>query len=267
MVKRLVKSLLSGNILIPSYKRIIFLYHDVSDPGSAQYSELYSTPVLNFYEQVEWLSGHFDLVSLDEITRPGKSNRRLASITFDDGFYSVKETAMPFLHDRNIPFAVFVNRAAVENNCLTYLGADRQLFTRTYSRKVYLDREDVKELHRLGVIIGNHSSTHQVLSQCKDEADLRAEILDNKLYLESVIQDTIRHFSIPYGKKEHYNRQVLDVCYQTGHPFTYTTNPVYFDHFDLNAGQTVLPRISFTRAGKQDLLFCINRPRFKKINI
>ena len=154
------------------------------------------------------------------------AQQRLASITFDDGFLSVKEQALPYLDSKQIPFSVFVNSMAIKHNRLFY-GTGVPDINRTYDRKVFLDEGDVKELAAKGVVIGSHSSTHKDLAEC-DDASLKEEVLDNKLYIEGLTGAAVRHLALPFGKREHYNERVLNYCYSVGYDYVYTTNPSFF---------------------------------------
>ena len=257
---------LSQTVLAGAEKRFIFLYHDISDPGAAQYSPLYSTPVRDFHEQIEFLARNFQLVALPDIVSDNfKNTRRLASITFDDGFLSVREQAWPYLSARGIPFALFVNGSAVKNNYLSY-GPGHEGISRRYTEKVFLDADDVKVLDRQGVLVGSHSTTHRVLSECT-EAELNDEIVDNKIYLEELLHKEVRHMALPFGKREHYNASVLTCCRQAGHDFVYLTNPSFFVASTLTAKPLLLPRIGITNETIGELTFLINRPLVKTINI
>src|SRR6478672_3770982 len=120
-LKNAVTKIFSQKVIIPSSSRIIFVYHDVSAPDSPQYSELYSTETNKFKEQIDFIRENFEIVSLDEIvSRRENKGKRLAAITFDDGFLSVKETALPYLEAHKIPFTVFFNSTAIKENHLPY---------------------------------------------------------------------------------------------------------------------------------------------------
>ena len=96
--------------------RVIFVFHDLSDPNAPHHSPMYSTPPSIFERQVDWLARRFQLVSLDEIIDPEQRSdgRPLAAVTFDDGFRSVREIGHPILRERGIPYTVFLIRNAVE---------------------------------------------------------------------------------------------------------------------------------------------------------
>lgn len=263
VLRRVLTKGLSRRVLTGPRKRFVFLYHDISDARAPQYSPLYSTPVEKFKAQVELIARHFKLVSLEEVVADGADGRqRLASITFDDGFLSVKNEALPFLRARGIPFTVFVNSMAVKDNRLFY-GADVPSINRAYEGKVFLDEDDIRHLAAQGVAIGNHSSTHKVLAEC-DEVTLRAEVLDNKIYIEGLTGTAVKHLALPFGKREHYNEQVLNFCYSVGHDYVYSTNPTSFAAAN---GRRLIPRVAILNEGAEELLFMINRPLLKKIDI
>src|SRR5918911_3244123 len=129
LIKEGVTKVLSRRVLVKPARRFVFLHHDVSEPGEFHHSASYSTSVAAFREQIEFLARNFRLLPLDELLSPELDARRerCASLTFDDGFLSVKETAMPYLSAKGIPFAVFVNRMAVAENRLFNDSEDAKL--------------------------------------------------------------------------------------------------------------------------------------------
>ena len=59
--------------------------------------------------------------------------------------------------------------------------------------------EQVRELAGSGVTIGAHTVSHPILSSITEDV-ARAEILESKSYLESLIQDEIQVFAYPNGR-------------------------------------------------------------------
>lgn len=116
------RTLLRRNLILPFVRerRYVFVYHDVSEPDSPHHWPVYSTPFRTFVHQVAFLRSLFRLVPLAEIVAPssGRDRGHLAAIVFDDGFRSVLDRAHPHLASLGIPFAVFVNRSAIERNAL-----------------------------------------------------------------------------------------------------------------------------------------------------
>src|SRR5262245_51388758 len=65
--------------------------------------------VERFKQQMEYLVRHFDVVHLEDAfsTDSRRSERPLACVTFDDGFGSVYELALPILERLRIPATVY----------------------------------------------------------------------------------------------------------------------------------------------------------------
>jgi len=214
------------------------------------------------------LADRFQFVTLDEIvTDPAPSGGKpLAALTFDDGFRTVIERAMPILADRDVPFTLFANGNAVRDDRLDYLP-QYQAPGRSTPDRVYLDAAEIAEMVRSGVQIGSHATSHAPLIGLTDK-QLSDEISANKDYLEALAGRPVQHMALPYGKKHHYDRRALDRCFASGHRFVYSTNPCLFEARDVERySQDPIPRIGLTNQSKQELLFLLNRPMFRSIDI
>ncbi|KLN95757.1 polysaccharide deacetylase family protein [Moellerella wisconsensis] len=73
------------------------------------------------------------------------------------------------------------------------------------------------------VTIGAHSCTHQKLSTIKNDAELYYEINSCKSILENKLDINILHFAIPYGKRNDYDRRVINIALKCGYSYIYTT--------------------------------------------
>jgi peptidoglycan/xylan/chitin deacetylase (PgdA/CDA1 family) len=96
--------------------RVVAYHRVVPDFDSSVASSLPAmlTSAPTFERHLDWLGGHFDLVSLDDLERrPNGRRRRAAAITFDDGYLDVYENAVPLLVRKGIPAAMFVSSAFV----------------------------------------------------------------------------------------------------------------------------------------------------------
>lgn len=96
----------------------VFNYHEVTDtpsPFSVEHG-LNVTPS-QFGQHLDWIRRHYEVVGIDALL----ANRlpvRAAMVTFDDGFASTFEVALPLLHARRMPSIVFVNGAVVQGDLL-----------------------------------------------------------------------------------------------------------------------------------------------------
>ncbi len=263
-LKFAAKKLLSRKLLLSRSERVIFTYHDVSDPGAAQYSPSYSTPVDVFRRQIDFLAANFELLPLAELMAGGgRGPKPRAAISFDDGFRSVLDQAFPVLSGHRIPFTVFLNRRAIEANTLEY---SEEYERKQFKQRVYLDEAEVKRLALTGVGIGSHGSSHKVLSRCS-VAELDEEIFGNKRYLEALTGRKVDDLAIPYGKKRHYSSQVLDFAYAGLAGHVYSSNPIWFRELNFRARQLAVPRVSLLAESAAEIIFYLNRPFFRRINL
>ena len=265
LVKEPAKRALSTVLAMPRHKRVIFVYHDVSDLAAPHHTPNYSTTISAFRAQIDLLAHTFTFVPLDELVRPSGSSARLAALTFDDGFLSVKDEAMPLLHAKGIPFSIFLNRRAIEENRLSYGPAYPHL-DKVHDHKVFLDEDDVRALSAAGILVGNHSATHRALADL-DDGDLPGEVLDNKRYLEGLVGKEISHFAVPFGKRQHYDDRSLAYCFGSGHSYVYSTNPTFFDPRMLGDGPHLLPRIEVSREPTEKIFFLLNRPMLRPVDL
>jgi len=264
MIKWIGKKALSVARLSAAKNRYIFVYHDVSNTDAFQHHPLYSTTPEQFKRQIEGISRYVEWTTLDEVVNPENSKSNLASLTFDDGFYSVKEHAWPILRKLGIPFTVFINSQAAQEGKLS--AAPEYPSLNPDGEKIYMDSEDIKEIFNQGITIGNHSKSHPILSDCSPE-DLESEIVESKAWIEKTLEDDIRHFALPFGKKRHFNSQVIDKCLSSGHSKVYSNNPSHFDSSHLNHPENPIPRIAILQESVSEILFYINRSHFKKIDL
>ncbi len=65
------------------------------------------------HQQLESLKRHFRFVPVDEFLH-ARSLSRVAAVTWDDGYKSVIDTALPVFEALDIPFTVFVNTRPLE---------------------------------------------------------------------------------------------------------------------------------------------------------
>lgn len=304
--------IVSRNIILPFTKdiRYIFLFHDVSPSSAVHNHSVYSTNFNIFQRNVEWIQSNFKIVGLNNLTDENYQDvesHNLAAIVFDDGFSSILEHVFPFFNKKQIPFTIFANQTAIEENWLwcsnlliaikennlNYLSriyehfvtnnefsfadfiadpvtnlSDNKLLNDDYSvffetsftnQKVYLDESDIKFLYSKGVIIGNHTKTHKHLSTCSNNI-IKEEIVENKLYLERLLETEIEHFAIPFGFHTTYNDYAINMAKET-HKFVYDTEK---NRLRLSE-QKLVPRIGLTNEAISTLVSYVNYPIIRNI--
>lgn len=90
----------------------ILLHHASFRHPPASEERLHNVQPEVLHDQLRWLGRRLRFVPVDELARePGR--RGAAAITFDDGYRSVLDEALPVLDDLRIPATVFVNGATL----------------------------------------------------------------------------------------------------------------------------------------------------------
>lgn len=96
----------------------VALYHHITDHSSSLVDQLaLSTPSDVFEAHVRKLARDYEVVSLDAVLSGGLPRRALL-ITFDDGYRSVAEVALPILRRLGLPSVFFVTGACLERDSL-----------------------------------------------------------------------------------------------------------------------------------------------------
>jgi peptidoglycan/xylan/chitin deacetylase (PgdA/CDA1 family) len=144
-----------------------------------------------------------------------------AAVTFDDGFQSVVENAVPELTKRGIPFTVFV-----PSGCL---GA-RPSWIRDPRHPAWDERiVTTSELRALAALplatVGSHSITHPNL-RALDATCVRRELAQSRLQLQSAAGAAIEVFSFPHGA---YSPGLLTEARRAGYRRVFTIEPLVVD--------------------------------------
>ncbi len=118
---------LTGSKARPSLRAV--LYHHITNRVSSVVDRLaVSTPLAVFEAHMRKLARDYDVVSLDTVLS-GKLPPRALLITFDDGYRSFVESALPVLRRLGLPSLLFLTGACLDpgtlplDNLLSYLCA------------------------------------------------------------------------------------------------------------------------------------------------
>jgi len=197
-----------------SASHIVYLmYHELelenrklcqSEPGYVRYILSLDT----FRSQMEWLkTNNWHGLDVTEALRyPAGKN---VCITFDDGCETDLIAAAPILREFGFSATFYLTAG--------FLGTPG-----------YLTANQARELDKLGFQIGCHSMTHPYLSDLPDP-ELKREIVDAKLQIETILGHTIEHFSCPGGR---YDQRTLQMARTAG--FASVTNSQFYS----NSSQT-----------------------------
>jgi len=159
-------------------KTPILMYHRFSESEGGT-----STSARCFSEQVDYLNGHYELVSLSALAgylNKGKRvPRGLAVITIDDGYRDCYDIAFPILRQRNIPATLFVVTGFLDQT--TWLWTDKVRYlisraagslleTRIGDRVLRINLDG--KVSRLSIAAGVNSELKAIDDESKDAAIL-----------------------------------------------------------------------------------------------
>ena len=199
---------------------VVLCYHAIG------YSDwAFSVAPAEFASQINFLSRHFTIVSLSDLSsRPNHTSRPRVAITFDDGYQSVYRYARPLFARLGLSATVF----ALEN----------PIGTSTFPRLPLLRIAQMQALTKSGWAIGYHTSTHPDLTKV-NPSRLHAEIVTGKTRLESQLGSRLRFMAFPFGQ---YNKSVIAIAQQhfvrlltaNGGPASSTSHPRLIDRVTIS---------------------------------
>jgi peptidoglycan/xylan/chitin deacetylase (PgdA/CDA1 family) len=120
-------------------------------------------------------------------------NRRQVAVTFDDGYHSVLENALPILAERRIPATLFVPTQHLGKSA-GWITDDRH----RDARERILTADELRHMRDAGALIGSHGVTHRPLTQLS-EPEVLAELSESRRQLTEILGQDVNLFALPYG--------------------------------------------------------------------
>jgi peptidoglycan/xylan/chitin deacetylase (PgdA/CDA1 family) len=170
----------------------------------------------NFAWQMEELARLARPVRVGASEIPVNGHRLYAMVTFDDGFRSVAENALPELARRGIPAALFVPAGS--------LGASPPWLAGSHhpdAGERVLAAEELRALPADLVEVGSHSLDHVRLPRLGD-SEIRRQLVESRERLESVLGRPVTLFSAPHGDCD---ERLLGLAQQAGYTRVFTITP------------------------------------------
>lgn len=210
---------------------LVVCYHNVVRENIGSGFRGTHLPFASFSRQIQWLAGHYDVVSLDEIGRrleARKSLKHLAAITFDDGYAGVFEHAWPLLRGMGLPATVFIPTGLMNRDVGFWWDhpsvsgatsdADRQrmlfelrgdadaIAAACFDKSLPVvpathrpvDWATVARAATEGLALGVHTTTHRNLARLTD-GELDGELVESRDRLERETGVRSNTFAYPYG--------------------------------------------------------------------
>jgi peptidoglycan/xylan/chitin deacetylase (PgdA/CDA1 family) len=144
------------------------------------------------------------------------SPTHFCAVTFDDGFVSVLENALPELELRNIPATFFIPTGSLGEPPGWVKAGSPACHQRVLSAEQLAGLRD----HQL-LAIGSHSISHPNFLKL-DPAQARRELEHSKAQLEAILGHQVGLFSFPHGECD---AQTIALARATGYDRVFTINP------------------------------------------
>jgi len=189
----------------------VFVLHRVLDGKTLSFTDIDLTTLRHILSKIE-----FTFRTVDNALKGGTSPKTSACLTFDDGFSSDYNIVLPELEK---------------------VGAKATFFivTDLIGKPGYMTKEQINSLSNAGMQIGSHSVSHPNFLKLNPE-ERRAELLESKQTLESIVNKEIAAFSFPFG---FFNSESIQAAFSTGYSTCCTS-----DHGLSFKNQTIICRNS-----------------------
>jgi len=119
---------------------------------------------------------------------------RAVAITFDDGYQSFYDTALPQLQRYGFPATVYVV-AALVGRTAAWLPTDG------LAAAPLMDAAHLRAIRRAGIQVGSHAMNHLPLAGLAPER-LATELAGSRAALEDLLGEPVRHLCYPYGSHD-----------------------------------------------------------------
>ena len=196
-------------------KRII-VFHEIKDPSK-------------FRKKIEWLKEHYDLVSLEDLFMLRVSDRTHIAITFDDGYASWHDQAVPVLEELKIPAVFFVCSGFVDSK-----GEDGERFCQEHFKRsqklLPLSKKQLIDLANHPLFeAGSHSMNHIDLGEVTDRRTLDREIDGDRKQIEDWTGKKVQWFAYPFGGRSNVSQEALQYLRQSSFRGAFTLVPSFLD--------------------------------------
>jgi len=198
---------------------VVLCYHRIGG------CDVLTKPTEEFRHDLEYLKQHYECITLFDLCERLRQNiplkRRVAVVTFDDGYRDNYTEAVPVLQSLGVPATFFVSTGFMSTERV--FPHDLELAERNGAapasvagRFPKLTWDDLRAMQEAGFEIGSHTVEHTSLGQ-SDEATVKRELQDSLATLKQELGERPRAFAFPFGKPRDISRQALQVVQQAGY--------------------------------------------------
>ena len=180
----------------------ILVYHHVSqsDPEGSSAPRRLTVTADVFAQQMQYLQDNgYHVITFADLADYFENGKELPTlpviISFDDGWETQFEYALPSLEKYHYPATFFV--------VTDYIG-----------RPGFISWAQLQTLLTDGMKIGSHTRSHPRLTKIRDLEKLWDQIYNSKAILESQLEASVEEFAYPYGS---YNAKAAAAVKQAGY--------------------------------------------------
>ena len=184
----------------------VLMYHDVAQTPVVRAFRRFVVPPALFGEHLVALSeAGYKTGRISQLCH-GSIAQQTAFVTFDDGFGTIAEHALPALAEREMTATLFLPSAFIGRRAcwLAPLGEDRRRL---------LDWAEVRDAATSGFEIGSHGHRHLELDTL-NERQLEQELVVSKGVLEDETSTAVQSLAYPFG---YHNRRVRSAVARAGY--------------------------------------------------
>lgn len=105
----------------------------------------------------------------------------------------------------------------------------------------YLDRAQIREMDRLGMVMGSHGANHYVFSKLPLQSQ-REEIAGSFAALARLLGKPVTTFCYPYGGLHTFTEETVSLLEQAGCLYSFAVDPRAVTSADLTGNRQALPR-------------------------
>lgn len=173
----------------------VLSFHKIGAPGPGGWTSWFYIPEKTFVGYLDVLKENgwnaIDVSAFLGGLRAAESlPERAVLLTFDDGYRSVLDVALPWLRRFGFPAVSFVSTG--------YIGGWSAFDSGVEPEEPMCDWEDLRELQRQGVSIQSHGVSHRGFSAL-GRAEREEELVRSKAEIESRLENGVDVFAFPYG--------------------------------------------------------------------
>ena len=206
--------------MTPATRVPVLMYHRVGDASNA-WEARYAISQENFSAHMQALAGAgYHAVTIDRLVDWLADGEPLAEgaflLTFDDGFYGVREHALPVLQQLGWPFTVFL---------VSDLIGGEDVWTRSSNPAgvvfPLLNADDIRDMQQRGCSFHSHTRSHPSLPKL-DDAELAEQLRGSRAALAELLGHEARYIAYPFG---HLDERVEAATRAAGYRAAFSTQP------------------------------------------